>query len=180
MSRLSVYDEATGRLQWVSEKGNEMSATLHEVGVRFERWAADMELSDAMDESAILKAYKTSVDLLMAEKGYQAVDVMHVRADNPNKETLRNKFLDEHIHTEDEVRFFVEGQGLFCLHIRDKIYAVLCEKGDLISVPDRVKHWFDMGAEPHLTCIRLFTNPEGWVAHYTSDPIAHRFPKKDS
>ena len=51
--------------------------------------------------------------------------------------------------------------------------------GDLISVPAGTKHWFDMGIDPEFTAIRLFTNSEGWVAEFTGDMIAQRFPKLD-
>ena len=63
---------------------------------------------------------------------------------------MRAKFLDEHFHKEDEVRFFVAGSGLFTLHVGDKVYEILCESGDLIGVPDGTTHWFDMGPEPQL------------------------------
>jgi 1,2-dihydroxy-3-keto-5-methylthiopentene dioxygenase len=33
-----------------------------------------------------------------------------------------------------------------------------------------------MGEEPDLRCIRLFTNPEGWVAKFTGNAIAKEFP----
>ncbi len=33
-----------------------------------------------------------------------------------------------------------------------------------------------MGPSPHFTAIRLFTTPAGWVAKFTGDPIANRFP----
>ena len=53
---------------------------------------------------------------------------------------------------------------------------MLCQKNDLISVPNGTRHWFDMGPEPKFTCIRLFTNPEGWVANFTGEDIASRLP----
>lgn len=90
---------------------------------------------------------------------------------------MRAKFLNEHRHGEDEVRFFVAGRGLFTLHIDDYVYAVLCEKNDLISVPAGTKHWFDMGEHPHFIAIRLFNNPEGWVANFTGEDIANQFPR---
>jgi 1,2-dihydroxy-3-keto-5-methylthiopentene dioxygenase len=46
-------------------------------------------------------------------------------------------------------------------------------------VPDQTKHWFDMGPEPHFTAIRFFNNPDGWVANFTGDDIAKRFPLFD-
>ena len=54
---------------------------------------------------------------------------------------------------------------------------MLCQQNDLISVPNGTPHWFDMGPEPQFTCIRLFTNTEGWVANFTGDDIASRTPR---
>ena len=68
---------------------------------------------------------------------------------------------------------------MFYLHPDEDVYAVLCEQGDLLSVPANMKHWFDTGAEPHLKAIRLFTTPEGWVAQYTGDDIADGLPKME-
>jgi 1,2-dihydroxy-3-keto-5-methylthiopentene dioxygenase len=37
-----------------------------------------------------------------------------------------------------------------------------------------------MGPNPHFIAIRLFTNPEGWVAKFTGEPIADRFPRLEN
>src|SRR3546814_8454772 len=79
-------------------------------------------------------------------------DVCSSDLDNPNLEQMRAKFLDEHFHKEDEVRFFVAGSGLFTLHVGDKVYEILCEAGDLVSVPDGTTHWFDMGQIGRASC----------------------------
>ena len=71
----------------------------------------------------------------------------------------------------------MEGEGIFYLRTGGKLYMTLCSRGDLISVPAGVKHWFDMGPEPDFTCIRFFQTPEGWVAEFTGDDIAEKFPK---
>ena len=80
---------------------------------------------------------------------------------------------------EDEVRFFVEGCGLFVLHIGSEVLSVLCERGDLMWVPAGTRHWFDMGSQPRFCAVRWFNNPEGWVAQYTGSSIAQRFPRLD-
>jgi len=141
-----------------------MAERLDAIGVRFERWDAAEVLSGGADQEAVLAAYGEPVDRLKTEYGFQSADVISVSPDHPDKAAMRQKFLAEHTHGDFEVRFFVEGRGLFFLHPDDNVYAVLCEKGDLISVPANMKHWFDMGADPSLSCIRLFTTPEGWVA----------------
>src|SRR5690606_26221187 len=103
--------------------------------------------------------------------GYTTVDVVSLNASHPDKAALRQKFLAEHTHGEDGVRFFVAGHGLFSLHIGRRVYEVLCEQGDLIRVPAKTAHWFDMGPNPDFVAIRLFNNPEGWVAQFTGSAI---------
>ena len=101
-------------------------------------------------------------------------------SDHPDKAELRQKFLAEHTHSEDEVRFFVDGQGLFSLHLEDTVYEILCTNGDLISVPANTRHWFDMGPNPHFVAIRLFNNPDGWVANYSGSEIAAQFNRLEN
>jgi len=105
------------------------------------------------------------------------VDAIRMTPNHPDRAALRNKFLSEHTHSEDEVRFFVEGRGLFCLHIGAEVLQILCEKDDWISIPACTKHWFDMGSEPQFCAIRFFNNPQGWVAEFTGEAIAERFPR---
>ncbi len=180
MSRLSVYHEHhPAQPNKVLSHAEDIAATLAEVGVRFEQWQAAAPVAPGASPEAVIAAYRPQIDQLMAERGYVTVDVVSLNDDHPQKVELRAKFLDEHRHAEDEVRFFVAGRGLFSLHIDEMVYEVLCEKGDLISVPAGTRHWFDMGEHPHFVAIRLFNNPEGWVAQFTGDTIASRFPRLD-
>ncbi len=177
MSTLTIYADSQP-VQALSQTSAlaDIKQLLAAAGVRFERWQADKLLAANADNETILAAYKTEIGRLVAEQGYQTWDVVSMNPDHPNKAEFRNKFLAEHRHSEDEVRFFVRGHGLFVMHIADRIYALLCEKNDLISVPANTKHWFDMGPNPIFTAIRLFNNPDGWVANFTGDEIARRFP----
>lgn len=178
MSALTIFNDNDAATPiWDSRDAQAIAQQLSAIGVRFERWEADSALSAAPSSEEVLAAYRHEIDKLVAEKGYQSWDVISLRADNPQKDALRTKFLSEHTHSEDEVRFFVEGAGLFCLHLNGKIYQILCEKNDLLSVPAGTPHWFDMGSAPHFTAIRLFDNPDGWIAHFTGDKIADVYPK---
>jgi len=145
--------------------------------VRFERWTADAPLAADADEAAILAAYKSSVQRVQQDGGYQTVDVLRLAKGTPNTEPIRKKFLDEHAHSEDEVRFFVEGSGAFYLRLAGHVYQAICVRGDLISVPAGTRHWFDMGPDPQFTALRWFNNQEGWVPQFTGDTIAARFPR---
>ncbi|HET7065069.1 MAG TPA: acireductone dioxygenase [Rudaea sp.] len=178
MSRLRIYDESNGGTPLKTIVNHaEIERELGAAGVRFERWEATKPVAPGASQDDVIAAYRADIDRLMREKGYQAVDVISLTPDHPDRATLRAKFLNEHTHSEDEVRFFVAGQGQFTLHIGDKVYEVLCERGDLIGVPDNTRHWFDMSERPYFIAIRLFTNKEGWVANFTGSDIAEGFPR---
>nr|WP_221800293.1 acireductone dioxygenase [Oceanobacter mangrovi] len=181
MSNLRIYSEKdTTQLLFNSDVHSRITEKLNEVGVRFEQWQTDAELAPGAAQEEVIAAYQTDIDRLINEEGYQTVDVVSLNTSNPKKDELRQVFLREHRHSEDEVRFFVAGEGLFSLHIGDKVYEVLCSQGDLISVPANTPHWFDMGPNPHFIAIRLFNNPEGWVANYSGDEIASRFNRLEN
>lgn len=180
MSCLSVYHVSSPNLpDKVLTHAEDITVTLAEHGVGFARWHAATPIEPGASQAAVIDAYRPQIEQLMSERGYVTVDVISLNSDHPQKAELRAKFLDEHRHGEDEVRFFVAGRGLFTLHIEDYVYAILCEKNDLISVPAGTAHWFDMGEEPHFVAIRLFNNPEGWLAQFTGEDIAARFPRLD-
>lgn len=175
MSLLAIYHQDHPEIAEVVHNRDAISAQLEKIGGMFEFWQANIALANNASQDAILQAYANQVTRLQEKYNFQSADVINVSADNPQKSQMRAKFLDEHIHSDFEVRFFVEGKGLFYLHAGEYVYAILCEQGDLISVPAGIKHWFDMGAEPHLKCIRLFTTPDGWVANFTGDAISKTF-----
>lgn len=177
MSHLTVYnDDQPAQAIIATDDVTRISGELAVAGIRFERWHAAHDLPDGADNDTIIAAYREEIDRLVAERGYRTFDVVSMHPQHPDKEAFRNKFLNEHTHGEDEVRFFVRGQGLFVIHANGRVFSMLCEKDDLISVPANTPHWFDMGPNPSFTAIRLFNNPEGWVAQFTGDRIAGRFP----
>jgi len=177
MSRLTVYTEADPQTPILrTEAPDQIAQTLAPIGVRFERWESPVELRPEDDAETILAAYRPYLDELMGTSGAGSADVLKLTPDNPSKDALRAKFLDEHTHTEDEVRFFVHGAGNFIMHVGGRIYDAHCTAGDLISVPAHTKHWFDAGEAPFFTALRIFTDTSGWVPHYTGEKISARFP----
>lgn len=174
MSKMIISDESANIIEKI-DSNFDISKKLSSVGVDFYQWIADKDITFEMSQESILESYKTEIDKLISNKGYQAVDVVSMHPDHPDKDSLRQKFLSEHTHSEDEVRFFVKGSGLFSLHIGELVYSILCSKNDLISVPANTPHWFDMGEYPEFTAIRLFNNPDGWIAKFTGSDISNRF-----
>ena len=178
MTQLRIFtsEDATTPLATFSDHAA-IARELARIGVRFERWQATAPIQPGASEAEVIAAYREDIERLQREGGYQAVDVISLTPDHPQRAELRQKFLSEHTHSEDEVRFFVAGAGQFTLHINGRVYDILCTAGDLIGVPDGTPHWFDMSESPWFVAIRLFTNKEGWVAHFTGTDIAQRFPR---
>jgi 1,2-dihydroxy-3-keto-5-methylthiopentene dioxygenase len=177
MSSLTIFHSSQAEQAiFQSNDPAEIAAKLQQQGIRFEQWQAGADIEASTSHEAIITAYTADIERLKQQGGYVTVDVISLSSNHPDKATLRQKFLAEHTHSEDEVRFFVRGEGLFCLHLGDHIYQVLCQQNDLISVPANTPHWFDMGSQPNFTAIRLFNNPDGWVANFTGSDIANRFP----
>jgi len=180
MTNLTIYnDDLSGSPVNVSDDSKIISS-LADVGVLLERWDASQKLSKDADQNTVISAYQSSIDKLNKKYGFQSIDVVSLNPDHPNKKEFREKFLAEHTHSDFEVRFFVDGSGLFYLHIGDKVYMIMCESGDLISVPANTTHWFDMGENPYFKCIRLFTTENGWVGNFTGSDIAKNFPDYDT
>lgn len=177
MSSLSVYHVSSPDLpNKVLTHIEDIAATLAEKGVRFDRWQAAANIQPGATHDDIIAAYRSRIDPLMSEGGYAGVEVVSLDNDPSQMAEWRARLLEEHHYGEDVVCFFVAGRGLFNLHLGDYVYAVLCEKNDLISVPAGTPHWFDMGEQPYFVTLRLFNDQER-VARFTGDDIASRFPR---
>lgn len=152
-------------------------AFLNERNVFFDQWEAPVAFSDTATPDEILEAYSKDLKPFMEKGGYKTADVITINHLTENYDAIRAKFLSEHTHSEDEIRFFVDGQGLFWFHLENgEIFNVLCQKGDLISVPEGVKHWFDAGEkDPFVKAIRIFIDMSGWVPNYTESKVEQRF-----
>lgn len=157
-----------------------IASALGEVGVTYERWATRASLPPDASEAEVLAAYAEPMAALRDRHDFQSADVVRMHPQHPARATARQKFLAEHTHAEFEMRFFVQGRGRFYLHAGERVLMVTCAAGDLLSVPAGMRHWFDMGEHPSFVVIRLFTTAEGWVANFTGDDIATRFPPLES
>ncbi len=180
MTRLTIYPDNDPHHGTTKTEFNDIVSTLADIGVLLEKWEAGMPLSRDASKEEVLAAYEESVSELNSKYGFKTVDVVGLNPDHPDREVMRNKFLAEHTHADFEIRFFVEGSGIFYLHVDNKVYATLCEQGDLISVPANTTHWFDMGTTPYFKCIRFFTTDDGWVGNFTGSDIATQFPDFDT
>ena len=112
-------------------------------------------------------AYRAAVDAVKTDRGYIEEDIVELAPTTPNLDTICAKFVDEHHHDEDEVRFVLEGEGIFDIRSNDDRWMrVVVERGDLIVVPKGRHHRFLLTDSKHIRCVRLFRDRSGWIPHY--------------
>ena len=147
-------------------------AFLAEQGIEHERWTPAHPLAATASADEVLAAYGPEIERLKAEGGYVTADVIDVRPETANLEVMLAKFRSEHWHDEDEVRFILEGRGVFFIHPREgDVFEIEVGPGDLIRVPRGTWHWFDLCAERRIRAIRLFQDPAGWTPRYTESGV---------
>jgi len=145
-------------------------------GIDYETWTPERPVGADATSEAILGAYGREIETLKARGSYRTADVIDVRPDTPNLDIMLAKFSREHWHDEDEVRFIIEGRGLFHIHPPNRaVFAIEVEAGDLIRVPRGTHHWFDLCADRRIRAIRLFQDVSGWTPQYTDSAIDQQF-----
>ena len=101
------------------------------------------------------------------EHGYVDEDFVELKPDLPNLDEICAKFDKEHFHTEDEVRYVVDGEGVFDVRDdNDSWIRIEVSSGDMIVIPARTYHRFYLTDRKHIRCMRLFANHDGWAPLY--------------
>ena len=142
------------------------------IHIDYEIWKPAFQLDRAASSADILQAFAKEIELLKQQGGYVTADVIDLHADTANLEGMLARFRKEHWHDEDEVRFIVEGRGVFHLHPPGgPVIALEVEAGDLVRVPTGTWHWFDLCKDRRIRAIRLFQDPTGWTPKYTQSGV---------
>ena len=171
MARINVADEGLEISDAVAVR-----EFLQPYGIWFEHWDVAGRVGAEATDAQILDAYRPEIERLCAAGGYVTADVINVNADTPGLDALLDRFNKEHTHSEDEVRFIVEGRGIFHIHgtragAKGRVFAIEVEAGDLINVPARTQHWFDLCGERRIRAIRLFLDKAGWTPEYVDGGV---------
>jgi 1,2-dihydroxy-3-keto-5-methylthiopentene dioxygenase len=150
----------------------EITEFLAQIGIDYERWAADAEVGADAPAEEILAAYAPQIEQLKARGNYVTADVIDVNPKTAGLEEMLARFNIEHTHDEDEVRYIVAGRGLFHIHPPGKpVVAIEVTEGDLIRVPRGTLHWFNLCSDRRIRAIRLFQDKAGWTPHYTGSGV---------
>lgn len=118
-------------------------------------------------KNEVLEAFQIEIADISERRGYKTADVISLSETTPNLDQLLKNFQQEHHHTDDEVRFIVSGHGIFVIQGKDgNFFDVELEPGDLISVPENVRHYFTLMDDRKVVAVRIFVTAEGWVPIY--------------
>lgn len=120
------------------------------------------------EKEEILKFHDDLFEVLKKEEGYQSRDLIVLNPQMENLETLLEKFSPCHTHDDDEVRYIVDGEGIFGFVKKDGTQMeLLVQTGDYINVPKDTEHWFVLTDSKRIKAIRYFTTMDGWSPVYT-------------
>ncbi len=142
----------------------ETKTFLEKYGLYAEFWqpeVADKNISDP------LVKYGHQIQKLKKKFNYASADVCAMSPNTQNLDQMLSAFVKEHHHSDDEVRFTVEGEGIFGVNpLTDPPFQVYVESGDLLVVPANTRHWFNLTDKRNICCIRVFKENPKWEAIY--------------
>lgn len=159
-----------------------VASILAPLGVRLEFWPPDRDggvgalldlpaLSDPEKETVLLR-HDAYFETLRSSDGYQSRDLIVLNPRTPGLEELLSAFLRIHTHDDDEVRYIVDGEGVFGFVLPDATQAeLLVSTGDFVKIPKNTEHWFRLTPENRIKAVRYFTSKAGWVPVYTGTPL---------
>lgn len=105
--------------------------------------------------------------------GYHSMDLVVLHPGTPGLDDALQRFDKPHTHADDEVRYILDGEGLFGFfdaHGQERVLRVV--PGDYLRIPAGVEHRFTLTATRRIKALRLFADTAGWVAQYTQRPAA--------
>jgi 1,2-dihydroxy-3-keto-5-methylthiopentene dioxygenase len=164
---------------------DDIARELAPLNVQLNRWSVGDEpeirrllardtLSDAEKEQ-VLQALDGYFEELQRTAGYQSRDLIVLHPQVPNLDALLAKFNRCHYHTDAEVRYIIDGEGVFGFVRPDGSQVELTvQPEEYINVPANTEHWFYLTPARRIKAVRYFTSTEGWTPEYTDTEIRTR------
>lgn len=123
---------------------------------------------DDNEKEQVLQSLDRYFEQLKQTAGYQERDLIVLHPGIPNLDEMLKKFDSIHTHADDEVRYIIDGEGIFGFVRPDGSQVELTvQPEEYINVPAGCEHWFYLTQNRRIKAIRYFIGKEGWVPQYT-------------
>ncbi|CAN0326365.1 unnamed protein product [Pylaiella littoralis] len=129
------------------------AAELESLGVLHWKLDADRHESDP------------ALDQIRSDRGYSYQDIITVSPDRlEGYEKKIRSFFDEHMHSDEEIRYVLEGVGYFDVRAKDERWVrIKMAKGDMITLPAGIYHRFTLDDSNYIKAMRLFVGEPVWT-----------------
>ncbi|XP_018471265.1 acireductone dioxygenase 2 isoform X3 [Raphanus sativus] len=113
--------------------------------------------------------YETDEELkkIRESGGYSYMDFCEVCPEKlQNYEEKVKSFFEEHLHTDEEIRYCVAGSGYFDVRDRNEAWIrVWVKKGGMIVFPAGIYHRFTVDSDNYIKAMRLFAGGPVWTPY---------------
>jgi len=121
------------------------------------------------EKEEVLAGLEYRFDELKKKYNYKARDLVVLHDEVPGIADMLAKFDKLHYHTDEEVRYIIDGTGIFGFIIDGEKFEVHVRQGDFISIPQNTKHWFCLDDAKRIKAVRYFKDNSGWVPVYVDE-----------
>jgi 1,2-dihydroxy-3-keto-5-methylthiopentene dioxygenase len=154
-------------------------AVLAPLNIRLAQWPVAAAIAPLLAQPGLDPDQKDQVLLgldhyfdSLKSAGYSSRDLIVLHPEIPNLADLLAKFTQIHTHADDEVRYIIDGEGVFGFVLADdRQIHLTVEAEEYINIPAGTEHWFYLTAANRIKAVRYFCSMEGWVPDYTGRSI---------